>query len=353
MAEEAVVTPQVVGTESTVPENYNLLDDLQGAVESTTQETPADVSEVDAGDTETLETTEETTDEAAGSAIVDMLAEEYGDEARTFLAKYENDWQALRGLFNAAKHVSKRDEFAELGKQVAPYYREVVEYIQNRGQAPQQQQPAPQQQPQDTFPRTLSEFNELKSRVVGIDPTTGQAAWLPSATAPEKARYQELLQTVQKRQLEMVLNPEQAIGPVVDRLVQERLQQTLQQQQAQSWQFREQDEINKFDQANAQWLYVNKANGADGYTAVGNELVQKAQYLIQNGMAKIPALREAYQQVAAKYQQQSKPATPAKPQARKTPNVANPPAKGEELPDNIDNPIVLADYLRKHMGMTK
>lgn len=297
-------------------------------------------------------------EEVSDGAIRQYFVEEYGEEAERILGKYGDDRNVLRGLYNAAKMVGQRDQDAELGRQLRPYARQIAEYLQGGGQAPApaqagQSPPAAEMSQKDV----LAEFQELRQRVLAVDPSSGQAVYNPQSSAGDRQRYLELVQTIQKRQVEFGLDPERALGPVADKIAQRVMEQVWgQMQQGQAVQ-QEDTWLHQYERQNSPWMYVN-GNPELGFTPAGQEFLQRAQTLVANGATRAAAVQAAHEIVAARYGQKAPAAAATKPpvknQGRRRADVANPPPPDkDDIPDDIAEPGKFEAWLRQRMNAPK
>lgn len=332
-----------------------------GADEEPQDDTSAAEPALEAGDGD--DTTQEPESEYT---IGEWLRARHGEKAAGIVGKYTSDEALLDGLLHAASLVGARQDDALLGQQLRPHAREVAEYIALKAQGrnpieeARAQQTAPQQQ-QQIAPTgmTLAEFNELRSRVVATN-EHGQQIVSPTASASDRQRYEEATRDIQRRTLELAMNPEQALAPMVQQMAQQAAMQIIgqyaQQQQMQAAQYSDLAMVEQFRTANASWLY-NSGTAESGFSPIGKEFAEYAGDLESAGASRQAAIAAALRYVGAKYppQQAQKPAAQSgvKPQGRKQPQVANPvkpKGQGLEIPDNIDQPGVLEKFFTEMLA---
>lgn len=247
--------------------------------------------------------------------------------ARDFLndtdapTKYKTDEEYLRGLINARRKIGERDQYAELGRQVAPELEEYRRWKESQTKAVQATLPTPAQVANAPG---APEF----------DPAWEYQVQQPDCPIEIKQKLQKYNAFVRKKLLDIATKPpEEVFGSIIDQAVKRAIEASQQVIGAQAAVNNEFNVRTEFARANTSWLYVdgdpNKgltphATRLDEYysTPVCQSLPTEADKL-DYALTKLQ-VEWAAQRERAAAAQASKP----KPQARHKPNVAMPPSPG-------------------------
>jgi hypothetical protein len=178
--------------------------------------------------------------QAGGFDIVGM-ARQYGVD----LSQYQDPQQALGYLFQAAQAARQNDYYTQLGRQIAPHYKGVAEYLQRQeaAQAPAQRQ---------TWEHP--EFDERWLGLVEKDPATGTFVAKPGVNPAFAERVQAYADSVESWTTSLTRNPQQALAPLIEQVTAKLIEDRFGQHQATA-------EAQQIIASNESWLYATDANG--------------------------------------------------------------------------------------------
>jgi hypothetical protein len=172
----------------------------------------------------------------------------------------QDERQFLLNLLNTATQNRQADYYAQLGRQIAPHFQGVQNYLQQQ-QAPAQQQQRPEWEP--------PEFDQEWLKLVDRDPQSGVFLAKPGVS-PEVAtavnRYDRWYQKYGH-------NPVAAVRPFVEQSLPTMIRQVL---QTEMQGYRQQQEIESIVSANAEWMYQQDQHGRP-VLGVGNRPVATAE----------------------------------------------------------------------------
>lgn len=160
--------------------------------------------------------------------------------------QFQDDRQFLLHLLNTATSNRQADYYAQLGRQIAPQYQQVQQFLQQQQRPQQQQQQRPEWEPPDFDPSWL--------QLVERDPQSGvflARQGVDPAIATAVNTYDRWYQRFGH-------NPVAAVRPFVEQslpqLVQQQIQQAMQS-------YRQQSEIESIVARNAEWMYQHDQSG--------------------------------------------------------------------------------------------
>lgn len=234
-------------------------------------------------------------------------AREAGYDLRT---KYKTGKDALNGLLNAQRLIGRRDQDAELGRRLKPYYSEIEEYIS--------QKLSPAAKPDDGQGKTRApyEIPQLPPgvmRYVGRD-ENGQLAVGENAPPEIRNAFQEWMRAREDFSWGITTDPQGTlINPLREQLRQEIRQEvlgevmgTIEQRESQA----RAEAVNRQILAEVSpWLWEKDANGnrlmgydsngneAPIYTPKGHQYAQAMHTLAQGGMRDVTLMHKTAMQM--------------------------------------------------------
>ncbi len=170
------------------------------------------------------------------------MARQYGVD----LSQFQDPQQALGYLFQAAQAARQNDYYTQLGRQIAPHYKGVAEYLQQQQQA---QQPPAQRQPWEH-----PEFDDRWLGLIDKDPQTGQFVAKPGANPAFAEKVQAYADSVEAWTTALTRDPAKAIAPLIQQVASQLIEQRFGAQQ-------QQVEAQQIIASNELWLYATDANG--------------------------------------------------------------------------------------------
>lgn len=166
------------------------------------------------------------------------------------LPEFADDRAALVHLLNAQQAARQNDFYTQIGRQIAPNYQQVQQWIASqRPQQTQNQGPKPWERP---------EFDEQWMKFVDYDQNTGTYVSKPGYDPSIGTKVQQFANWTQRFQRDpmSVLQPwlEDQLENTISRRVQDLVGNQFNQ-------VREQTEIQQVMQTHANWLYMRDQNG--------------------------------------------------------------------------------------------
>jgi hypothetical protein len=242
------------------------------------------------------------------------MARQYGVD----LSQYQDPQQALGHLFQAAQASRQNDYYTQLGRQIAPHYKGVAEYLQQ-----QQAAQPPAQRPAWEHP----EFDERWLGLVEKDPATGTFVAKPGVNPAFADKVQAYADSVESWTTSLTRNPQQALTPLIEQVAAKVIEDRFGQHQATA-------EAQQILAANESWLYANDANGnrlvgADGRyvpSPLGARYYTHLQSLRQAGVSDARTLDALAKQIlqGEVYAAQAANAQPAAPSPQAIAATARP-----------------------------
>lgn len=167
------------------------------------------------------------------------------------LPEFADDQQALIHLLNAQQSARQNDFYTQIGRQIAPNYQQVQQYIAQQRQ---------QQQPQQTGPKPWErpEWDDRWTQMVERDPATGAYVAKPGVNPAIAEKVQAFADWTGRFQRD----PLSVIQPWFEEQVNTKVTQQVQQiVQQQFGQVAEQQTISSIMQGHSAWLYAKDASG--------------------------------------------------------------------------------------------
>lgn len=184
------------------------------------------------------------------------------------LSQYQDDGAAFAHLVNLANQNRQADYYAQLGRQIAPHYQGVTEYLKTQQAAPAATERASWQAP---------EFDERWMALVDKDPSTGMYVAKPGVNPVFAEKVQSYADHLEGWTAQLARDPEAALSGLIEKiatgLYEQRHQQTQQVAQAQSIVSQNESWLYQFDQAGRRMVgqdgrFVPSPAGARYYTHV-------------------------------------------------------------------------------------
>lgn len=235
-----------------------------------------------------------------------------------FRTKYPSGEAAIRAALNAAKAVSKRDSYAEIGRKLAPHADQIEEFIRQRTNAPQDR-PA---EPADAW--DLPQFPQAALRYLTRD-ENGRLTADPSAPVSVRTAVDQWNERRENLVHGITTDPRKTLVDPIKEEVRRELRAEFEEMIAQREQaVRVQTEIGAIEQSISPWLYQYGPSGQVLMTFdpnTGGEVpmlsphgaayVQAARRLRAGGMQNLRDIHETALQLVGGPPQAAAPAAPA------------------------------------------
>ncbi len=291
--------------------------DIQSAIEGAQQTPPSEpaAEQVTPGEPAAPESAE--ADISDDKLLISAISAYGGDD---LAKKYQTDQELVDGLKSLQKRISQRDAEAEYGRWVQQTYGDLSAI-----QLQQQQQQT--QQTQKEAPPSYDQYQLWRSQVQR-NPETGALEPIAGADPGVVSKFQNAAAQLERTIWELSFNPESALRPIADNIVQQAQQTASQVSQQSAAEQRTQNEIFQWEEANKAWLF-NSGNRNAGFSNYGQQLLDTVQeYGLVNAIKQglqtpTQALNAAVLILKGKSAAQPQAVTKPKQQAQHQPNIAN------------------------------
>jgi hypothetical protein len=293
--------------------------------------------------TSTEEVEDVATEVMAEPSLHEKIKETYGVDLS---GKYADDDELLKGLVHAQGLIGKRDEYAELGKQYAPYVPQFNDYLQSL----QQPEAQPEEAPASWWnPPVWDKQNE---RYFSANSDTSQIEAVENTPLEIQQQWNEYLNYHQNWSHRLQTNPVDALAPFRQELKEEILQESRSERQRDNQLAHQQTDAHSIVSRNEEWLYeknkeghfVNDQNGQRIYTPAGSSYVRNVARLVNAGMIDQGEINQtAVQLTRAEFLGQPKQTTPVL--ASQAPGSPQVPPPGQAAPPKSQKGMSLRDKL--------
>ncbi len=263
------------------------------------------------------------------ATLFDRISSAYGVDYRS---KYQSEDDLLKGLVNASKLVSQRNQYAELGQTIAPHWQQFQAYLQQM-QAQNQQPQQPKKTPAQEYAEKVA-WNRNWDAYTQLD-ENNQVVLRPDAPIAIQEAWHARNQARAEFARNLVERPHEALQPILADVKQQWMQEVQQQWGQREQQVRLQTEADQLRDANADWLYLHDSNTKQRLTdefgrpalspaghAFMNNLYAVQQTGVQNQKAAFQyAFLMTREQMGLRNAQQAAP-NPAPPTAQRQANTA-------------------------------
>jgi hypothetical protein len=188
----------------------------------------------------------------AAQTLFDRLIAAGGPD---FRGKYNDEEALTRGLANAARAMSQRNELAQIGQQVQPYMTEFQQWLSTRGQQQQQPQGQGQQQAQQQtdpywdYPQADPSWAQFRTR-----DEEGNYDWSPNTPAEVRSSFDKWAGWRHRFDTQWQRDPLKLVESAFNRFYEQRVQKDI-------GQYDTQLTAKSIGQQTQQWMYQRDATG--------------------------------------------------------------------------------------------
>lgn len=246
--------------------------------ETPAPETTATVAETTATETETpapakAATETETEDASEDGPFRELLKSDFGYDP----SKYTSDYEAVKGLVEASRAIGARNEDAEYGKQarqlLAGKEAEFKAWLASQGGEKQK----PAAKPSDGDVASWEQYQLLAAQAAS-----------PNASESVKQKFADAQSTITQRVFELASHREQALEPVMEKVI-EKVSALLDQRLGAQT---EQSTIQQMVDKHREWLHVD-GDTTKPLTPAGEEAFRVYQEELADGVKPARALEKA------------------------------------------------------------